>query len=54
MPFGLTSAVKAFVAPLHNLGLRLHFYLDDWLLRIASKDILKSQMRLLIKNVKLA
>jgi hypothetical protein len=35
MPFGLASAplifqsiVKAFVAPLHTLGLKLHFYLD--------------------------
>jgi hypothetical protein len=40
------SIVKAFVAPLHAL--------DDWLLRNASKDILKTQMKLLIKNVKLA
>jgi hypothetical protein len=61
MPFGLASAplifqsiVKAFVAPLHALGLKLHFYLDDWPLRNASKDILKTQMKLLIKNVKLA
>jgi hypothetical protein len=61
MPFGLASAplifqsiVKALVAPLHALGLKLHFYLDDWLLRNASKDILKTQMKLLIKNVKLA
>jgi hypothetical protein len=60
MPFGLASAplifqsiVKAFIAPLHALGLKLHFYLDDWLLRNASKDILKTQMKLLIKNVKL-
>jgi hypothetical protein len=59
MPFGLASAllifqsiVKAFVAPLHTLGLKLRFYLDDWLLRNASnmsKDILKTQMKLLIK-----
>jgi hypothetical protein len=61
MPFGLASTplifqsiVKAFVAPLHTLGLKLYFYLDDWLLRNASKDILKTQMKLLIKNVKLA
>jgi hypothetical protein len=61
MPFGLASAslifqsiVKAFVAPLHALGLKLHFYLDDWLLRNASKYILKTQIKLLIKNVKLA
>jgi hypothetical protein len=61
MPFGLASAplifqsiVYVFVAPLHTLGLKLHFYLDDWLLRNASKDILKSQMNLLIKNVRLA
>jgi hypothetical protein len=56
MPFGLAflSIVKAFVAPLHALGLKLHFYLDDWFLRNASKDILKTQMKLLIKNVKLA
>jgi hypothetical protein len=60
MPFGLASAtlifqsiVKAFVAPLHMLGLELHFYLDDSLLCSTSKDILKSQMTLLIKNVKL-
>jgi hypothetical protein len=33
---------------------KLHFYLDVWLLRNASKDILKAQMKLLIKNVKLA
>jgi hypothetical protein len=39
---------------LHTLGLKFHFYLDDWLLRNASKDILKLQMKLLIKNVKLA
>jgi hypothetical protein len=52
MPFGLVSAplifqaiVKAFVALLHALGLKLHFYLDDWLLRNASKDILKTQMK---------
>jgi hypothetical protein len=37
-----------------TLGLKLHFYLDDWLLHDTSKDILKSQMTLLIKNVKLA
>jgi hypothetical protein len=49
MPFGLASAplifqsiVKTFVAPLCTLGLQLHFYLDDWLLRNASKDILKT------------
>jgi hypothetical protein len=61
MPFGLASAllifqsiVKVFVAPLHTLGLRLHFYLDDWLLRNASKDIMKTQIKLLVKNVKLA
>jgi hypothetical protein len=59
MPFGLASAllilqsiVKAFVAPLHTQGLKLHFYLDDWLLRNASNDILK--MKLLMKNVKMA
>jgi hypothetical protein len=45
------SIVKAFVAPLHTLGLKLHFYLDDWILRYDSNDILKSQMKLLIKNV---
>jgi hypothetical protein len=51
MPFGLASAllifqsnVKAFVAPLQTLGLKLHFYLDDWLLRNASKDILKDEI----------
>jgi hypothetical protein len=61
MPFGLASAplifqsiVKAFVAPLQTLGLKLHFYLDDCLLRNPYKDILKSQMTLLIKNVKFA
>jgi hypothetical protein len=61
MPYGLASAplifqsiVKAFVAPLHALGLKLHFNLDDGLLRNASKDILKTQIKLLIKNVKLA
>jgi hypothetical protein len=61
MPFGLASAplifqsiVKAFVAPLHTLGLKLNFYLDDWLLSKTSKDILKSQMTLLFTNVKLA
>jgi hypothetical protein len=61
MPFRLASAplifqsiVKAFVALLHALGLKLPFYLDDWLLRNASKDILKTQMKLLIKNVKLS
>jgi hypothetical protein len=60
MPFGLASAplifqsiVKVFVALLHMLGLKLHFYLDDWLLHNASKDILKTQMKLLIKNVKM-
>jgi hypothetical protein len=42
MPFVLASAplifqsiVKAFVALLYTLGLRLHLYLDDWLLRNA-------------------
>jgi hypothetical protein len=61
MPFGLPSAplmfqsiVNAFVAPLHTLGLRLLFCLDDWLLRNVFKDILKTQMKLLIKNVKFA
>jgi hypothetical protein len=61
MPFGLASAplifqsiIKVFVAPLHTLELKLHFYLDAWLLHNASKDILKTQMKLLIKNVKLA
>jgi hypothetical protein len=61
MTFGLASAplifqsiVKALVAPLHTLGLKLHFYLDNCLLRNVSKDILKKQMELLIKNVKLA
>jgi hypothetical protein len=39
---------------LSSILLRRHFYLDDWLLRNASKDILKTQMKLLIKNVKLA
>jgi hypothetical protein len=48
------SIVEALVAPLHALGLKLYFYLDDLLLRNASKDILKTQMKLLIKNVKLA
>jgi hypothetical protein len=50
MPFRLASAplifqsiVKAFVAPLLTLGLKLHFCLDDWLLCNASKDILKTQ-----------
>jgi hypothetical protein len=40
LPLGLASAplifttvVKAFVAPFHALGLKLHFYLDEWLLR---------------------
>jgi hypothetical protein len=61
MPFRLASTllivqsiVKVFVAPLQTLGLKLHFYLDDWLLCYASKDILKSQIKLLIMNVKLA
>jgi hypothetical protein len=61
MPFGLASAplifqsiVKEFVAPVHTMGLKLHFYLDDRLLRTTSKDTLKSQMTLLIKNVTLA
>jgi hypothetical protein len=54
VPVHPQSIVKALVAPLHALGLKLHFYLDDWLLRNASKDILKTQMKLLIKNVKLA
>jgi hypothetical protein len=54
VPVHPQSIVKALVAPLHTLGLKLHFYLDDWLLRNASKDILKTQIKLLIKNVKLA
>jgi hypothetical protein len=47
MPFGLASAPLIFQS-------KLHFYLDNWLLSNASKDILKTQMKLLIKNVKFA
>jgi hypothetical protein len=53
VPVHPQSIVKALLAPLHALGLNLYFYLDDSLLRNASKDILKTQMKLLIKNVKL-
>lgn len=50
LPFGLASAplifttiVKAFIAPFHTMGFKLHCYLDDWLLRCASRRRLRRQ-----------
>ena len=58
LPFGLASAplvftqvVKAFVAPLHIRGLKLHHYLDDWLLRYQIRLSLRSQSAFLIQTV---
>jgi hypothetical protein len=58
LPFGLASAplifttvVKAFVAPFHALGLKLHFYLDDWLLRCQCRATLRRQLTLLLQRV---
>ena len=61
LPFGLATApliftmvVRAFVAPLHALGLKVHFYLDDWLLRCHSRELLQSQLAFLIEKATLA
>jgi hypothetical protein len=61
LPFGLASAplifttvVKAFVAPFHALGLKLHFYLDDWLLRCQCRSTLRRQLMLLLQRVRQA
>jgi hypothetical protein len=58
LPFGLASAplifttvVKVFVAPFHALGLKLHFYLDDWLLRCQCRASLGRQLTLLLRRV---
>lgn len=61
LPFGLASAplifttvVRAFVAPFHSLGLKLHFYLDDWLLRFPSRRLLLRQLSLVRGKTTLA
>jgi hypothetical protein len=61
LPFGLASAplifttvVKAFVAPFHALGLKLHFYLDDWLHRCQCHVTLRRQLTLLLLRVRQA
>jgi hypothetical protein len=61
LPFGLVSAplifiavVKAFVAPFHALGLMLHFYLDDWLLRCQCHSTLRRQLALLLRRIRQA
>jgi hypothetical protein len=61
LPFGLASAplifttvVKAFVAPFHALGLKLHFYLDDWLLTCQCRVTLRRQLTLLLWRVRQA
>jgi hypothetical protein len=59
LPFGLVSAplifttgIKAFVAPFHALGLKLHFYLDDWLHRCQCCATLRRQVSLLLRRVR--
>ena len=61
LPFGLATApliftmvVRAFVAPLHALGLKLHYYLDDWLLRCQAKGRLLEQLAFLKEKAPLA
>jgi hypothetical protein len=53
-PLIFTTIVKAFVAPFHALGLKLHFYLDDWLLRCQCQGFLRWQLTLLLPRVRQA
>jgi hypothetical protein len=59
LPFGLASAplifttvFKSFVAPFHALGLKLHFYLDDWLLRCQCCTTPRRQLTLFLLSPK--
>ena len=61
LPFGLASAplvfhtiVKVFIAPFRAMGIKIHYYLDDWLIRCESKERLKYLLRVMLDQVKLA
>ncbi len=57
LPFGLCTApyvftrvVKATLRFIHQQGVRLHAYLDDWLQPASSKELAKSHMQVVLKE----